>query len=300
MKEGKPPWITRLLLAVFLISFFGGGVILIVNLFFPFLGEAAFPIIALVVMAELLVLLVVGKCVQTASGLRRLRNAALAVPLDQSPMTTRIKCTRCDRMILEATAERNGGLCEPCAIDERKRVMEVTIQGWMRHPETLPGTNGIPEPEDFALRMYASHLREAKTPEGQMESVCHAFFEKALNKWAEHGAATLSEKEKHVLSVETFYGEVLCGGLLQYLDNQPAFANWAAGGFDRIGMPEYAAVMRRVMALFPNGTISEDEECSDIVDGLEGLLEQIEEGFWSRLRTDGDEIRRNLYAYITG
>ena len=30
------------------------------------------------------------------------------------------------------------------------------------------------------------------------------------------------------------------------------------------------------------------------------VLEEIEEGFWSRFYTDEDEIRRKLYAYITG
>ena len=29
-------------------------------------------------------------------------------------------------------------------------------------------------------------------------------------------------------------------------------------------------------------------------------VEAVEEGFWSRSHTDNDEIRRKLYAYITG
>lgn len=81
MSENKTPQthpLVTLLLGVFLISFFGGGLALLVNLFIPFLGEAAFPIIALVVMAELLVLLVVGKCMQVVSTLRSLRNASMA------------------------------------------------------------------------------------------------------------------------------------------------------------------------------------------------------------------------------
>ena len=87
---------------------------------------------------------------------------------------------------------------------------------------------------------------------------------------ANYGAKALSEKEKHVLSVETFYGEVTNGGLLQYLGNQSAFANWAAAGFDQIGIPEYAVVMRRVGSLFPNGVIPEDDDdCWRIVEGLD-------------------------------
>jgi hypothetical protein len=218
-------------------------------------------------------------------------------------MATRIKCDRCDRMILELTANANHGLCGQCIKDEQRRVFAETVEGWIRNPETLPGTNGIPEPDDIALAIRAAQLRSARTPEGQMELACHAFFATAHEKWSERGAKALSEKEKHVLAVETFYGEVLNGGLLQYLGNEShAFANWAADGFDRIGIPEYAAVMREVGTLFPNGHIPEDgEECWHIVEGLdEEALEEIEDGFWSRFNTvDENEIRRKLYAYIT-
>lgn len=217
-------------------------------------------------------------------------------------MTTRIKCNRCDRMILEITAKANNGLCGFCIRVEQRRVFEEVVEGWIRNPETLPGTNGIPEPTDIGLAIRAAQLRSARTPEGQMELVCHAFFDKAHTKWNENGTEALSEKEKHVLSIETFYGEVTNGGLLQYLTNEShAFANWAADGFDRIGIPEYAVVMRRVASLFPNGIIPEDSlECDFIVFGLDdGILEEIEDGFWSRFRTDEGEIRRKLYAYIT-
>jgi len=135
-----------------------------------------------------------------------------------------------------------------------------------------------------------------------MERVCHACFNAAHDKWSDQGAAALSEKEKHVLSVETFYGQVLNGGLRQYLGNESnAFANWATEGFDRIGIPEYAAVMRQVCSLFPNDHIPEDnEECWNVVMGLDSdVLEKIEDGFWSRFNAAAeDEIRRKLYAYI--
>lgn len=146
-------------------------------------------------------------------------------------------------MILEVTAKVNNGLCGRCIKDEHKRAFDETVEGWIRHPETLPGRNEIPIPDDIALAIRAAQLRSAQTPDGQMELSCLTFFEKAHRKWSEHGKLALSEKEKYVLSVETFFGEVTNGGLLQYLSNEShAFANWATDGFERIGIPQYAAV----------------------------------------------------------
>ena len=74
----KPSLITQVLLAIFLLTFFGGGLALFVSLFIPFLDKDAYAIIALMVMAEVVVLLLVGKIMQVVSGLHRLRNAAAA------------------------------------------------------------------------------------------------------------------------------------------------------------------------------------------------------------------------------
>jgi len=76
--QAKPHPVVKSLFFVFLVTFFGGGLALVVNLFIPFLGEAAFAILALVIMAELLILLVVGKCVQVISALRALRSPPVA------------------------------------------------------------------------------------------------------------------------------------------------------------------------------------------------------------------------------
>ncbi len=79
MDSNKPHPLVRVLLAVILMTFFGGGLALFLNLFIPFLSEGAFAIIALIIMAELLALFVVGKCVQVISALRKsTRNASAA------------------------------------------------------------------------------------------------------------------------------------------------------------------------------------------------------------------------------
>jgi hypothetical protein len=76
MKQNKPHPLLRILFLVFLASFFGGGLLLFLNLFFHFFNEAAFAIIALVIMAEFLLLLFVGICVRAVSALRSLRRNA--------------------------------------------------------------------------------------------------------------------------------------------------------------------------------------------------------------------------------
>ena len=62
-------------------------------------------------------------------------------------------------MILEVTAKVNNGLCGHCIKDEHKRRFDAIVEGWIRNPETLPGTNGVPVPDDIALAIRASQLR---------------------------------------------------------------------------------------------------------------------------------------------
>jgi hypothetical protein len=70
MHQNRPHRVIRVFLAVFLITFFGAGLALFVNLFIPFLNEGAFALIALLVMAEFLVMFIVGKSIQVVSALR--------------------------------------------------------------------------------------------------------------------------------------------------------------------------------------------------------------------------------------
>lgn len=74
--EKQPPLILKVLCWLFLVSLFGGGAVLFANLFGHFLPEAAFAIVALVIMAELVVLLIAGSTVRAISRVRALREAA--------------------------------------------------------------------------------------------------------------------------------------------------------------------------------------------------------------------------------
>lgn len=69
MDNAKPHPVVRAIVALVLVTFFGGGLLVFVNLFIPFLNEAAFSIIALILLAEFLVLFFVGKCMQVLSAL---------------------------------------------------------------------------------------------------------------------------------------------------------------------------------------------------------------------------------------
>lgn len=219
-------------------------------------------------------------------------------------MSDRVKCLHCDHMILEVTARLNGGLCGSCHMTQSKSDHDKIVQGWVANPETLPGTNGIPEPKDIALRIAAAQVRSLLFPteEDKMEDACHQVVGQAEEIYLMDGAESLTERQKYALAVETFYGEVCNGGLSQYLVNESgAYANWAADGFRAIGIPEFAQIAARVQALFPEGLVPEDHEARlDIVKELDdAVLEEIEKPFWERYFADKSEIRRKLYAYLT-
>lgn len=217
-------------------------------------------------------------------------------------MDDRIKCTRCDRMILPITAKTNHGLCGQCRNLASREEFDAIVAEWERDPTKIPGTNGIPEPAGITLAIRARQMREAHTAASRMEAACHEYFDAAHAKWSEQGAEALSSKERHVMAIETFYGEVTNGGLTQYLTSEShAFANWAAEGFEKIKIREFAKLMKKVQALFPDSEIPEDDAtCVALVEKLdEKTIEEIENGFWSRWRHDKTEIRRKLYAYIS-
>ena len=84
----KPHPIVTVLFFAFLLTFFGGGLLLFINLFVPFLPEAAFAIVALVVGAMFLVLLIVGKCVQVITALRRATKTTAFVDAESTGTAT--------------------------------------------------------------------------------------------------------------------------------------------------------------------------------------------------------------------
>ncbi|MDF1740527.1 MAG: DUF4375 domain-containing protein [Verrucomicrobiales bacterium] len=218
-------------------------------------------------------------------------------------MSERVKCERCVSMILETTAKANEGLCGLCIREKGKEDFDAIVEGWVDDPSTLPGAHGNPEPENFALKLAASQIRGRLYPteEDKIENFCENFFEAAHTKWSNQGSSSLTAKEKHFLAIETFYGEVLNGGLLQYLANESgSFAQWADESFEAIGIPTYATVIRNVKELFPNGLIPEDSnERWDFVETIDDdKLEAIEEPFWERYHANKNEIRELAFAYL--
>ncbi len=143
-------------------------------------------------------------------------------------------------MILSITAKTNRGLCGHCRNTAKREDFNAIVASWEKDPTKIPGTNGIPEPTGIALAIRARQMREAHNEASRIERVCHDYFDAAHTKWSKQGSKALSSKERHVLAIETFYAEVTNGGLTQYLTNEShAFANWAAEGFEKIGIREF-------------------------------------------------------------
>lgn len=220
--------------------------------------------------------------------------------MSQDP-ESRIKCQLCDRQILHITAKVNNGLCGHCARDEKRKKFDEIVESWIANPSTLPGSNGIPEPTDMALSIRAAQLRFERTPLGQLRKICDEFFDCAHDKWTRDGSIVLTLKEKHVLAVETFLGEISNGGIIQYLGNESyAFANWAAEGFERIDIPEYAGIAKEIVSLFPQQVVPEDsDECWNIACKIDPeILGKLEKSFFEQYDSVEAKFIEKLYAYI--
>ena len=122
-----------------------------------------------------------------------------------------------------------------------------------------------------------------------MEDYCLDFYDKAHNKFYKFKGLFLTKKEKHVLAVGSFYGEVINGGLLQYMGNESGdFIKWSIEAFYAIGIPNYAKVMENLQDIFPKKKFHKTGEAvwkfietiDDFV--LDPILECIEQPF-SRL-----------------
>ena len=218
-------------------------------------------------------------------------------------MANQVKCSKCEVLILEITANYNAGLCAPCNSDQRGAEIEEVVQSWLENPGTLPGTNDIPMPEDIALSIRASQIRSRLFPteEDKMENHCHAVFDKAHDKWMKFGPLFLTKREKYTLAVETFYGEVWNGGILQYLGNESGtFANWADKAFDTIDIPELSEIVKEVKSLFSNSKIPQNSDKRwDIVETLDDeALESLTQKVFDVCEEDENIIRNKLYDYL--
>jgi hypothetical protein len=218
-------------------------------------------------------------------------------------MVERTACVRCGNPILETTARKNTGLCAICKSEADRVASDAVIQGWIKDPTTLPGTHGIPLPNDIGLSIAARQLKKRLYPDddAKLDAECHAAFNQAQDKWLSQGAAALSNRERYTLAVETFYGEVSNGGFEQYLTNESGeFAPWAEEAFAAIGIPELAEVMRNLADLFPEGTIPVDaDDRLEHILSIDGeRLEELASRFFAFERSDENRLHRKLADYL--
>lgn len=216
-------------------------------------------------------------------------------------MSNRVKCRQCDHMILDVTAKINDGLCANCRSSQNKTMFETTVAGWLKNPATLPGSNGNPVPRDIALAIRANQIRQQLANPNSAAAVIGQFFDAAYDVWIERGPNALTEKEKAVLSIETFFGEITNGGIVQFLSNEShAFAGWAAKSLRTVGLTEYVHVMTQIEALFPDNQIPSDwDACWAVLAELDDdTLHEIEQPFWNRYRSNESEFQTKLHGYL--
>ena len=139
------------------------------------------------------------------------------------------------------------------------------------------------------------------------ELISHTLCDVADGIFYDRGVQAVPPALRTVVAVETFYGEVANGGLIQYLSNgHEAFAVYATAALDEVGLPLPAKVLRRALELFPR-EIRESSE-PDYIDyfdaigekfGSDYLENEIEQEFWDWYN-DGheDEIRNQLHNWI--
>jgi hypothetical protein len=79
-------------------------------------------------------------------------------------------------------------------------------------------------------------------------------YDVAVGKYASSGLTSMTEEEKTVFVVWVTDAEVKNGGFHQYFSNPSGdFASEVSPALERIGAPLAAAVIRRAVALFPDG-----------------------------------------------
>lgn len=76
--------LTRILILGIFLQFLVSGMAVFVNLFVPFLNEAVFAIVSLVLIGEIVIGVIVGKVMQALSSLRWLRESAAKLPAEGS------------------------------------------------------------------------------------------------------------------------------------------------------------------------------------------------------------------------
>lgn len=154
-------------------------------------------------------------------------------------------------------------------------------------------------PYDFA------RLRD--TPD--KEALCHAVFDETHTKWTFAGLAALNAEQMTVMCVETFFGEVLNGGLEQYLSNESGrLASHGPAALRRVGLPEYGDILEQVLARCTNKPAVNDHgipedffevpEHDDDVDDTADPLQDLDDRFFEFYFANKLEYREKLFEYI--
>lgn len=141
---------------------------------------------------------------------------------------------------------------------------------------------------------------------GDKELVSHTLCDVADDIFYKDGAAAVPSTLRTIVSVETFFGEVTNGGIIQFLGNDHgAFAPYVVDALATVGLPEASEVMRRVLAPFPNEM--SESKAPDYIEALEVIeeshgedfLDEIEKDFWAWYH-DGNRktIRDRLHDWI--
>jgi hypothetical protein len=140
------------------------------------------------------------------------------------------------------------------------------------------------------------------------EAACHAVFDEAHTKWTFEGRDAINESQFTVMCVETYFGEVCNGGLVQYLFNESGrSASFGPEALRRIGLPKYAEILEDALARCTNAPeenefgVMEDffePPESDDDDDDDGPLGDLDERFFELYFANKTEFRDKLFQYI--
>jgi hypothetical protein len=141
------------------------------------------------------------------------------------------------------------------------------------------------------------------------EAACHCIFDKASDIWQLEDPDTLTEGQITVICVETFFGEVCNGGIVQYLDN--IAGEWAFRGVDslqRVGLPAYADILKRALHLHHPAPIPTDRKTwllelealrdTHLSDSFEDDYDSYDREFFALYHRNRTEFRDRLFSYI--
>jgi hypothetical protein len=144
---------------------------------------------------------------------------------------SKVVCTKCGALILETTAQRNGGLCVPCKSGKRESV--EAAKKWHKEQREREKT------DPFRILWHVLVHRVHETSEG---------------------FSGLSEAEKRYFAVGLLAGEVYNGGFDQYFFNHSGcHYKYALLGLEEMEATQTLALLQRAkQALFNFDEVPED------------------------------------------